>query len=206
MTREILVIDDNSDIRLLISEILREEGFKVREGANFDQALLEINKKLPDVAIIDVKLDKGDNDGIELLQRIKKIDEEIAECLSYCSGRLVLDGIKKIESNPAKWLAKINGTLQLNGLQNIDDSVANKLAEHKGELWLSGIKQLDDNVARNLVKHGSCSDDTSRRRVIEETDTMGKAAPEGKLKSRSQRLLPELNLNGLKNLNDNKNF
>ena len=155
------------------------------------------------------KLEKKSADSLAKLNGdlwlcdIKKIDEEIAECLSYCSGRLVLDGIKKIESNPAKWLAKINGTLQLNGLQNIDDSVANKLAEHKGELWLSGIKQLDDNVARNLVKHGSCSDDTSRRRVIEETDTMGKAAPEGNLKSSSQRLLPELNLNGLKNLNDN---
>ena len=72
MTKEILVIDDNSDIRKLISEILRDQGFVVREGANFDQALFEINKKLPDVAIIDVKLDKGDNDGIELLNHIKK--------------------------------------------------------------------------------------------------------------------------------------
>ena len=44
MTKEILVIDDNSDIRKLISEILKDRGFKVREGANFDQALLEIKK------------------------------------------------------------------------------------------------------------------------------------------------------------------
>ena len=69
MTKEILVIDDNLDIRKLISRILKvDQGFRVREAANFDQALLEINKKLPDVAIIDVKLDKGDNDGIELLK------------------------------------------------------------------------------------------------------------------------------------------
>ena len=58
MTKQILVIDDNLDIRLLISGILKDNGFEVREGANFDQALLEINKKVPDVAIIDVKLDK----------------------------------------------------------------------------------------------------------------------------------------------------
>ena len=38
---------------------------------NYNQALAEIDKKLPDVAIIDVKLDKGDNDGIELLNHIK---------------------------------------------------------------------------------------------------------------------------------------
>jgi two-component system nitrogen regulation response regulator NtrX len=56
---------------------LKDKGFTVREAANFDQAILEINKKLPDVAVIDVKLDKGDNDGIELLVHIKKIDEDI---------------------------------------------------------------------------------------------------------------------------------
>ena len=75
MANEILVVDDNSDIRQLISGILKDKGFMVREAANYDQALIEINKKLPDVAIIDVKLDKGDNDGIELLTYIKKIDD-----------------------------------------------------------------------------------------------------------------------------------
>ena len=45
---------------------------KTRLAANFNQALTEIDKKLPDVAIIDVKLDKGDNDGILLLDHIKK--------------------------------------------------------------------------------------------------------------------------------------
>ena len=77
MANEILVVDDNLDIRQLISGILKDQGMIVREAANFDQALLEINKKLPDVAILDVKLDKGDNDGIDLLTRIKKIDEDV---------------------------------------------------------------------------------------------------------------------------------
>ena len=72
MSKEILVVDDNSDIRLLISNILKDKGFSVRTAANFDQALLEINKKTPDLAVIDVKLDKGENDGIELLVHLKK--------------------------------------------------------------------------------------------------------------------------------------
>ena len=72
MSAEILVIDDNSDIRFLISSLLKERGFYIRQAANYNQALSEIDKKLPDVAIIDVKLDKGDNDGIELLTHIKK--------------------------------------------------------------------------------------------------------------------------------------
>ena len=73
MKHEILVIDDNFDIRNLISGILKDKNYTVREAANYDQAVFEINKKLPDLAIIDVKLDKGDKDGIDLLKKIKKL-------------------------------------------------------------------------------------------------------------------------------------
>ena len=45
MTREILIVDDNADIRVLMSGILTDRGFTVREAANFDQAMNEINKK-----------------------------------------------------------------------------------------------------------------------------------------------------------------
>ncbi len=72
MLKEILVIDDNPDIRFLICNILEEQNFKVRSAANYDQATLEIKKKLPDLAIIDIKLDKPDKDGIDLLKLITK--------------------------------------------------------------------------------------------------------------------------------------
>ena len=70
MKQEVLVIDDNFDIRNLISEILKDKNYNVRVAANFDQAVSEIHKKLPDIAVIDVKLDKGDKDGIDLLKLI----------------------------------------------------------------------------------------------------------------------------------------
>ena len=66
MKSEILVIDDNADIRFLICNILKEKDYVVRSAANYDQALFEINKKIPDLAVIDIKLDKGDRDGIDL--------------------------------------------------------------------------------------------------------------------------------------------
>ena len=96
MANEILVIDDNSDIRELISGILKDSGFVVRTAANFDQAKLEINKKLPDVAIIDVKLDKGDNDGIELLVHIKKIDDDIPVIMisGHANVQMAVDSLK----------------------------------------------------------------------------------------------------------------
>ncbi len=72
MHKEILVIDDNPDIRYLICNILKEQNFEVRSAANYDQAVLEINKKLPDLAIIDIKLDKPDKDGIDLLKLVTR--------------------------------------------------------------------------------------------------------------------------------------
>jgi len=77
MKAEILIIDDNSDIRVILNELIQDAGYKTRLAANYNQALAEIDKKLPDVAIIDVKLDKGDNDGIELLNHIKKKDKNV---------------------------------------------------------------------------------------------------------------------------------
>ena len=72
MLKEILVIDDNPDIRFLVCNILEEQNFTVRTAANYDQAVIEINKRLPDIAILDIKLDKPDKDGIDLLKLIVK--------------------------------------------------------------------------------------------------------------------------------------
>ena len=77
MSTEILIVDDNADIRNIINDLIIDAGFKTRIAANYNQALNEIDKKLPDVAIIDVKLDKGDYDGLELLSHIKTKDKNI---------------------------------------------------------------------------------------------------------------------------------
>jgi two-component system, NtrC family, nitrogen regulation response regulator NtrX len=77
MAIEILIVDDNADIRNILNELILDAGYKTRLAANFSQALAEIDKKLPDVAILDVKLDKGDNDGIELLSHIKSKNKDV---------------------------------------------------------------------------------------------------------------------------------
>ena len=77
MTTEILIVDDNADIRNILNELIIDAGYKTRVAANYNQALKEINKKMPDVAILDVKLDKGDNDGIELLTHIKSKNKDV---------------------------------------------------------------------------------------------------------------------------------
>ena len=77
MKNEILVIDDNADIRFLICNILKEKEYVVRSAANYSQAVNEIEKKLPDLLIIDIKLDKGDKDGIDLLKLLMSKNKSI---------------------------------------------------------------------------------------------------------------------------------
>ena len=77
MKTEILVIDDNVDIRFLICSILQEKGYSIRSAANYDQAVKEINIKLPNLAIVDIKLDKGDKDGIDLLKLLMNNDKSL---------------------------------------------------------------------------------------------------------------------------------
>ena len=105
MSTEILIIDDNPDIRNILNELIIDAGFKTRIAANYNQALKEIDKKLPDVAIIDVKLDKGDNDGIELLSHIKTKNKDIPVII--ISGHANIEmAIKSLKNGAFEFIQK----------------------------------------------------------------------------------------------------
>ncbi len=105
MSTEILIIDDNADIRNILNDLISDAGYKTRIAANYNQALTEIDKKLPDVAIIDVKLDKGDNDGIELLSHIKKKNKDIPVII--ISGHANIEmAVKSLKSGAFEFIEK----------------------------------------------------------------------------------------------------
>tara|TARA_B100001029_G_C15055921_1_gene454376 strand:- start:1029 stop:2384 length:1356 start_codon:yes stop_codon:yes gene_type:complete len=105
MSAEILIIDDNSEIREILNDLIKESGYSTRIAANYKQALMEIDKKLPDVAIIDVKLDKSDNDGIELLLHIKNKNRNIPVII--ISGHANIDmAIKSLKSGAFEFIQK----------------------------------------------------------------------------------------------------
>jgi len=136
MSAEILIIDDNSDIRFLISSLLKDLGFYIRQAANYNQALSEIDKKLPDVAIIDVKLDKGDNDGIELLTHIKKKDIDVPVIIisGHANIKMAVDSLK---SGAFEFIQKpfdsqrlinfVNRAVENYGLKKENKNLQNKL-------------------------------------------------------------------------------
>ncbi len=96
MKNEVLVIDDNADIRFLICNILKEKKYNLRSAANFDQAISEINRKLPDLAIIDIKLDKGDKDGIKILNLIMQKNKNIPVIMisGHANVQLAVEAIR----------------------------------------------------------------------------------------------------------------
>ena len=105
MTTEILIIDDNPDIRNILNDLISDAGYKTRLAANYNQALREIDKKLPEVAIIDVKLDKGDNDGIELLNHIKQKNKDIPVII--ISGHANIEmAVKSLKSGAFEFIQK----------------------------------------------------------------------------------------------------
>ena len=136
MSSEILIIDDNVDIRNILNDLIEDAGYKTRVAANYNQALKEIDKKLPDVAIIDVKLDKGDNDGIELLNHIKTKNKDIPVII--ISGHANIEmAIKSLKSGAFEFIQKpfdqerllnfINRAVENINLKNKNKELENKL-------------------------------------------------------------------------------
>ncbi len=72
MTIDILVVDDEEDIRRLIQGILEDEGYAVRQAASPEQAYAQIAEKVPALAILDIWLKHGDEDGLKILSRLKE--------------------------------------------------------------------------------------------------------------------------------------
>jgi two-component system nitrogen regulation response regulator NtrX len=96
MKSEILLIDDEKDIRFAVSEILKENNYLVREADTIEKALFEINKKLPDLVILDVLLDEKNRDGIDILKFIKPIDTDVPVIMisGHANIKIAVDSIK----------------------------------------------------------------------------------------------------------------
>ena len=136
MHKEILVIDDNPDIRSIVSNILAEQNFVVRTAANYDQAVFEINKKLPDLAIIDIKLDKVDKDGIDLLKLVTKNNKNIPVIMisGHATVQIAVEatrlGAYEFIEKPfskEKILNYVNRALESSMLKKEKDIIENKL-------------------------------------------------------------------------------
>ncbi|MGR3812787.1 MAG: nitrogen assimilation response regulator NtrX [Cognatishimia activa] len=69
---DILIVDDERDIRELISDILKDEGYSTRLASNSDEAMEEVTSDQPALMILDIWLKDSNMDGIDILKTVKR--------------------------------------------------------------------------------------------------------------------------------------
>lgn len=86
--KSLLIVDDQTGIRLLLDEVFRREGFVTRLAANGVEALQAVEDEIPGCILLDMKM--PGIDGIEVLKRIKKNWPEIPVMMMTAYGELEL--------------------------------------------------------------------------------------------------------------------
>ena len=154
MNKEILIIDDNVDIRDIINDLIIEAGYKTRLATNYNQALIEIDKKLPDLAIIDVKLDKGDNDGLELLSHIKTKNKNIPVIIITGHANVEM-AIKALKAGAFEFIEKpFNQERLLNFVNRAVENInlQNKNKEFESKLFYSYELIGDSDNIKDIIE------------------------------------------------------
>ncbi len=88
MALEVLVVDDEEDIRDLVSGVLEDEGYSVRSAADSTAALDAIKDRRPSLVLLDVWLQGSRLDGLQLLQYLKKQDSTLPVLMISGHGNL----------------------------------------------------------------------------------------------------------------------
>ncbi|WP_042704335.1 response regulator, partial [Azospirillum sp. B506] len=72
MAHDILIVDDEADIRMLIAGILNDEGIKTREAADADQAFAQVASRRPSLVVLDIWLQGSRLDGLQILEQLMR--------------------------------------------------------------------------------------------------------------------------------------
>lgn len=88
MALDVLVVDDEADIRELVAGVLEDEGFETRVAANSDEALEALSARRPSLVLLDVWLQGSKLDGLEVLDEIKRRDPTIPVLIISGHGNL----------------------------------------------------------------------------------------------------------------------
>jgi two-component system nitrogen regulation response regulator NtrX len=88
MALEVLVVDDEADIRELVAGVLEDEGYAVRSAADSTSALDAIDDRRPSLVLLDVWLQGSKLDGLQLLEQIKRRDPTLPVLMISGHGNL----------------------------------------------------------------------------------------------------------------------
>jgi two-component system, NtrC family, nitrogen regulation response regulator NtrX len=77
MSTDILIVDDEADIRELVAGILEDEGFRTRTARNADEALAAIQSRRPHLIFLDIWMQGSRLDGLQVLEQVKAVHHDL---------------------------------------------------------------------------------------------------------------------------------
>ena len=102
---DILIVDDEKDIRVLIADILRDEGYATRLAANSQECMAEVTNNPPGLMILDIWLKDSAMDGIDILKTVKRDRPEIPIVIISGHGNIEI-AVAAIKQGAYDFIAK----------------------------------------------------------------------------------------------------
>ena len=141
MKYNILVVDDEEDIRLSIAGLLEDENYEVRVVKNSDEALDAISKRVPDLVLLDIWLEDSKLDGMDLLSEINSKFTSIP-CIMISGHGNIDIAVTAIRNGASDFIEKpFEAERLLITLERVLE-LAKLKKEHK-ELWIRAGGKLE---------------------------------------------------------------
>ncbi|SIT04546.1 nitrogen assimilation response regulator NtrX [Paracoccus saliphilus] len=161
---DILIVDDERDIRELIADILKDEGFQTRLAADSDQAMAALNEQEPALMVLDIWLKDSRMDGIDILKQVKHNNPEVPVIIISGHGNIEIavaaikqgayDFIEK-PFNIDQLMVVINRAMEASQLRRENNSLKRgeiRLAEMIGHS--AAFKRLRENLDKVAKSNG----------------------------------------------------
>ncbi|WP_019014279.1 sigma-54-dependent transcriptional regulator [Elioraea tepidiphila] len=105
MAHDILIVDDEPDIRMLVTGILRDEGYETREAADSDQALAVFRARRPSLVILDVWLQGSKLDGLQILEAMHR-EEPVVPVVMISGHGTIETAVQAIQQGAYDFIEK----------------------------------------------------------------------------------------------------
>ena len=179
MTVDVLIVDDEKNIRDILASVMNDEGYNARVASNSDEALSEFNKVNPSIVILDVWLNNSKMDGVEILSEFKSINQDVPVIMMSGHGTvdMAVSATKKgaydFIAKPFRTEALLSTIVRALGtvtLKTQVDTLQNQLGVGGGEI-IGGsnyVEYLNKQILKNSKSQISliCGDTGTSKEVI----------------------------------------